>query len=66
MGYISYLVVPLKTMKCYNCGGKMEDSVSLITYRGKTIPQNTSKCKSCGKSYVDADEYERIRKELYL
>jgi len=51
-------------MKCYACGGLMEEGVELIIFRGKTIPQTVKKCKECGKAIVSANEYERVRREL--
>jgi uncharacterized Zn finger protein len=51
--------------KCPFCGWQMEKGVELIISRGKTIPQEIMKCTECGKGVVNADEYERVRKELH-
>ena len=52
-------------IKCYKCGGKMENHVELIINKGKTIPQEVQKCRKCGTTVVHINEYERVRKQIH-
>ena len=52
-------------MKCFVCGGHMEEGVELIISKGKTIPQQVMKCTECGKAIVSSDEYEKVRKQIH-
>lgn len=53
-------------MKCYKCGGKLEQHVELIVHNGKTIPQNVLSCVKCGTAITHINEYEKTRKLLHL
>jgi uncharacterized Zn finger protein len=52
-------------MKCYKCGGKMEEHVELVIHNGKTVPQQVQKCRKCGATITHIDEYEKVRKQIH-
>ncbi|MBI2129674.1 hypothetical protein HYU07_05545 [Candidatus Woesearchaeota archaeon] len=52
-------------MKCYKCGGKLEQHVELIVHNGEAIPQNVLSCAKCGTAITHINEYEKTRKQLY-
>lgn len=52
-------------MKCYKCGGKLEQHIELIVHNGKTIPQAVLRCIDCGTAITHINEYEKTRKQLH-
>lgn len=52
-------------MKCYKCGGKLEQNTELIINNGKTIPQKILKCVKCGTAVTHIDDYEKTRKQIH-
>ena len=43
----------------------MKEDTELITYKNRILSQTVMKCTKCNEMIVSADEYERVRKELY-
>lgn len=52
-------------MRCYKCGGKLEQYTELIIYNGKAVPQRILKCMKCGKAVTHIDDYEKTRKQIH-
>ena len=52
-------------MRCYKCGGKLEQHMELIIHNGKTVPQRILRCMKCGKAVTHIDDYEKTRKQIH-
>ncbi len=56
----------MKTPKCINCRHAMKKISRVNKIFGKYIVSDTNLyvCETCGEEYLDAKEYERIRKKI--